>query len=165
MHFENLIATLFQYPEKTYNIRIAFMNMLKSMLCCKTAHYHSVQNPWSSHLPKKMNRLEIKNYLACSSVWMRNFISHVKGRTRLELSENRQQEENTWSLKGGNNRRKAKLHNEVFHNLYSASHIIGMIKSKHARFEEHEACPAEIRNGKILVRKSERKSLFKTMDL
>ena len=114
---------------------------------------------------KKMNRLEIKNYLACSSVWMRNFISHVKGRTRLELSENRQLEENTWSLKGGNNRRKAKLHNEVFHNLYSASYIIGMIKSKHARFEEHEACPAEIRNGKILVRKSERKSLFKTMDL
>jgi hypothetical protein len=112
-----------------------------------------------------MKRLKIKNYLACSSVQMRNFISHVKGRTRLGLSKNRQLEENTWSLKGGNNRRKAKLHNEVFHNLYSASYIIGMIKSKHARLKKHVVCLAEIRNGKILVRKPERKSLFKTTDL
>jgi len=119
----------------------------------------------TSHPPPKMNILKIHNYLACSSVRMRYFVSHVKSRTRLGLSENRQLEQNTWSLKGGDNRRKAKLHNEVFHNLYSASYIIGMIKSKHARLEEHVAYLAEIRNGKIFVRKSERKSLFKTMDL
>lgn len=137
------------------------------MLCCMNAHYHSVQNPWSLHpiYQKKMNRLKIKNYLAYSSVRMRNFDSHVESRTRLGMSENRQLEENTWSLKGGNNRRKAKLHNEVFHNLYSASYIIGMIKSKHTRLQEHVECLAEIRNGKILIRKPERKSLFKTMDL
>ena len=60
---------------------------------------------------------------------------------------------------------KAKLCNEVIHNLYSALYIIGMIKSKHARLEEHAACLAEIRNGKILFRKPEWKSLFKTMNL
>jgi hypothetical protein len=42
---------------------------------------------------------------------MKNFIFHVKGRTQLGLSENRQLE-NTWSLKGGNNRKKAKSHHE-----------------------------------------------------
>ena len=57
------------------------------------------------------------------------------------------------------------LCNEVFHNLYSASYIIGMIKSKHARLKEHVACLAEIRNGEILVRKPETNSLFQTMDL
>ena len=68
-------------------------------------------------------------------------------------------------LKRRKQQEKAKLHNEVFHNLYSASYIIGMIKSKHARLEEHVACLAEISNGKILVRKPERKSLFKAKDL
>jgi hypothetical protein len=58
-----------------------------------------------------------------------------------------------------------KLCNEVFHNLYPASYIIGMIKSKHARLKEHVACPAEIRNGEILVRKPETKSLLQTMYL
>jgi hypothetical protein len=58
-----------------------------------------------------------------------------------------------------------KLHNEVFHNLYSASYIIGMIKSKHTRLKEHVACLVEIRNGEILIRKPEMKSLLQTMDL
>lgn len=49
--------------------------------------------------------------------------------------------------------RREKLCNEVFHNLYSASYIFRMIKSKHARLQEHVACLAEIRNDKILVRK------------
>jgi hypothetical protein len=40
-----------------------------------------------------------------------------------------------------------------------------MIKSKHARLEEHAVCLAEIRNGNIFVRKPETKSLFKAMDL
>jgi hypothetical protein len=94
---------------------------------------------------------------------MRNFVFHVKGRTQLGLSENRQLEENTWSLKGGNN--SGKQDYVMRCSIICILYIIWMIKSKHARLEEHVVCLAEIRNGKILLRKPESKSLLKTMDL
>jgi hypothetical protein len=51
-----------------------------------------------------------------------------------------------------------KLHNEEFHNLYSSSNIIRMIKSKRMRWTGHVARMGEKRNAyRILVGKSEGK--------
>jgi hypothetical protein len=50
-----------------------------------------------------------------------------------------------------------KLHNE-FHNLYTSSDIIRVIKSRRMRWTEHMACMGEMRNAyNILVGKPEGK--------
>jgi hypothetical protein len=50
-------------------------------------------------------------------MWMRNFVSDIKGQTDISGIWEKGAEGNIWTEKGWSNRRLEKLHNEVFYNL------------------------------------------------
>jgi hypothetical protein len=70
-------------------IKFAFTNMLKSTISYRSVHYHSVR---ILGYPIYLKNAEIKNKgLSCLLFCMvEELVSHLKGRTRLGLSENRQ---------------------------------------------------------------------------
>jgi hypothetical protein len=86
-----------------------------------------------------------------------NLVSHIKGRHRLRVSENRVLRRMFGPKRDEVTGERRKLHNEERHNLYSSPNIIGQIKAI-MRWAGHVARIKEGRKvHKVLVGKPEGK--------
>jgi hypothetical protein len=122
------------------------------------ACYHVVQNILSSHLLSNSIKIKIYKTIIVPVVLYgcETWSLTLREEHRLRMSENRvlrtifgpKRDEVTKGL--------IKLHNEELHSLYSAPHIIRMIRSRRMRWAGHVGRMGEMRNAhEILIGKPE----------
>jgi hypothetical protein len=155
--FENVLQ--FRYLGMEITNPNLIQEEIKSRLNPCYACFHSVQNMLSFLLFINVKITIHKNIIVPLVLYGCETLSlTLKGEHRLKVCENRVLRRLFGVTRDEMVGDWRKLHNEEFHNLYSLSNIIGLIKSRRMPLEEHVICMREQRNAyRVLIEKPEGK--------